>query len=185
MKTIGTMIAALALASAAQAQEAANVPTGAPATTPPPPATQSGWRVTTTPSALDPSRSQGVAMLDSTNMVPNSIGRPEAATIVVRCIGSQRVAYFSWPNYLGSRDVRVTYKYDDNPVETALMPVSDSGTAVGRWSTRESANMINSLQSFSRQVVAIAPYQGIAQEVTFDLTGASEAIAEAFAACGG
>lgn len=175
---VSIIVATALVAGAVQAQEAASVPVEAK------PVPTTHWEVETTPSALDASRSRGVASLESTNRIRDAIGNPRPATIIVRCIGRDRVAYFDWPKFLGTRAVTATWKYDEGRVQTGYLSTSSDGTAAGTWSARESAALISALRSSHRLVIALEAYNGIAEEAIFDLDGGDAAIAEALAACG-
>lgn len=191
MKTTITIIAALAWAGAATAQTAKpEVPVAPPEASSPAaeataPTETSNWRVTATPSALDPANSRGTAMIESTNNGTSIAGYPRKATLIVRCQGRERAFYINWPDYLGIDAPMVTWKLDQGAVQRGYWPESSDGSAAGFWRGREAESMIAQIRQSTRLIVSMDNRRRVPQEITFDLTGADAAITEAFAACSG
>ncbi|MGA7675426.1 MAG: hypothetical protein WCA78_10335 [Rhizomicrobium sp.] len=146
---------------------------------PEPPKPVSGWTVKETVSQLDNSRTY-VASLDADNKIPNSIGRLDSATIIVRCKGGELEAYIAWPPFIGTEGTQAHFKFDQGPVMQQFWESSDSGTATFIPHPRD---FLQSLSNSSRFVVDVDPYQSITVEAVFTTTGADKVVTQAETDC--
>jgi hypothetical protein len=133
-------------------------------------------------SALDDSKSY-VAMLESTNDVPNAIGRVEHATLLIRCKAGRLVAYVALPRYFGSSPVAVAWKLDARPIAHETWDISSSGTAVGFFDPVPTKQLITRIRGAHRFVLQAAPYEAGPIEAVFDLDGIDAVAEHALAAC--
>ena len=146
----------------------------------PPPA----WKISSKTSALD-GTTRYSAMLDAVSKVANAIGRPEAPTLVVRCVPRSGLASFiAWPLYMGSSDVQVVYRFDQEPVQHGVWSISEDGRASGFFETsRGLKGFLDKLSSAKRLVVQAPTYQSLPVEAEFELGAAAEVVAAAAKAC--
>lgn len=118
------------------------------------------------------------ALVDSTNELPNTIGVPRKATLILRCTGGQLDVYVAWPAYMGTTTRKaVRWKFDDGPVQSAdYWSPSEGGTALfyDKGAQRDVYDFAKQITRASKLVIGASPYQRAEQEAVFDLTGAEE-----------
>jgi hypothetical protein len=146
------------------------------------PALAADWRVTAKTSELDGAKT-ATAMLDSVTELPNAIGRPETATLVVRCRAKVLEAYIAWPGFLGIDTVRGGYKIDDAPaVMNEGFSNSSSGNATFFYA-RNLPKTLNAMMAGKRLVVRVEPSRYAPQEASWDLGDAKAAIGQVVQTC--
>ena len=169
-----TMLIAGLWTGSVQAQPAVTAPAAAA------PTGIGGWRVNEEVRQLDNTRVYR-AVLDSTNRMPNSIGRLEPATLIVRCSSGTFEIYIAWPGFIGTRSIPpVRYKFGEGEIKTEYWSPSDGGTGTF---VRDTGAFANNLAANSRLVVQAQPYRGGVQEAVFDLSGSAQAVTGAISAC--
>ncbi|HVP83298.1 MAG TPA: hypothetical protein VMS78_01130 [Rhizomicrobium sp.] len=142
-------------------------------------AAQADWNVQDTSSQLDNSRTY-IAHLDSTNKMPNSLGVPENATIVVRCKSGKLSLYIVWPTFMGLDGETVKWKFDSGDIWQQDWDNSSDGTATF---VRDQQKFLKDMAAAAKLVVDAPPYQSEPIEAVFDLKGANEVVNTAVAAC--
>jgi len=173
-------IAILGISSVALAanKHAPKTPTNPPAK-PAPAQPAINWNVTNSVSQLTGAKSYS-ADLNSTNTIPNAIGRPDTATLIVRCKNSKLEAYVVWPPFMGSDSREAQYKFDDGPIWKQMWEPSSDGTATF---IPQPQVFLGRLANAKKLVVDIDPYERSTVEAVFDTSGAEKVVADATTAC--
>lgn len=175
MKPVLLLVVALVLA----------VPADAQAPTP-----QTGnWTVEQQVSPLTGVRTIA-AVTESTNELVNMIGRPERASLVIRCGEGGLAVYVNWPevvnrdgqNMAGTPKTFASWRIDQRRIEANLWDVSTTGTAAGEFRSRNAAKLLASLVGARTLAVRLSGRQ--TQDAAFDLAGIDTIAANAAAACG-
>lgn len=139
----------------------------------------SPWHIDDTTSALDGRRSF-IAGIESSSTLLNQAGRPQKAMLGVACSNGRKSIALSWPTYLGSDEVEVSWKVGDGQVRTDRFGVM--GTTSANLSGRAADRFIEAMASEGTAVVRVRAYRN-EQEATFDLTGATAPLATLREAC--
>ncbi|WP_324057355.1 hypothetical protein [Rhizorhapis sp.] len=147
------------------------------------------WEVTEDRSPLTNFASVS-AILSSTKDLVNMIGRPERASLVLRCSDRTLVVYVNWPevvnrdgeNLAGQPKTMAVWRIDDGPIKANLWTISDSGTAAGEFASRNAVKLLSSITTANRLAVRLSGR--MTQDAGFDLTGIEEVAAKVTAACG-
>jgi hypothetical protein len=137
------------------------------------------WHVEDQHSQLDDAQTF-TANLDSTNMLHDSVGSPEAATLFVQCAAGELNVYVAWPPYMGSEKRKVRWKFDAGPVTGQTWTGSELGTATF---TPKPYEFLAGLTGARRFVIDVPVLQQDDVEAVFDTTGADKIVAAALAAC--
>ena len=138
------------------------------------------WRVSRSESKMDGTKTATYST-DSLDNLSNSIGRPEKATLVLRCKDNETDAYVSWPTILGSSSIAVLYKIDDGKVIKETWAPS-SGMSAAAFS-KKPIDLIKKLTDGKVLIVKITPYGKTAEEAEFNVEGALDAMNEISKAC--
>lgn len=140
------------------------------------------WRVTTETSGLD-GRKSARAMLDSDAMLPNVIGVPEPAVLVISCAPGRLEAYVAWPNMVGTRSIRGGYRVDDlPPVMNEGFSSSSDGTGTFFYRGRINQTLA-AIVSGRRLVVRAEPSGYLPQEATWTLGDVRAAFSKVVEGC--
>jgi hypothetical protein len=141
-----------------------------------------GWSLSETTSALDGAHS-AIATLQSSNTLPNSLGRPDHALLVVRCDQGRLETYVGWPDLVGSRNfVIARWRFDDASIVDDSLKQSTDGTGTF-FSPRQMASVLPGLRTAKRMVVQLTPSDAAKQEAVFELAANAEAVARVEGAC--
>ena len=139
------------------------------------------WSINRSESKLDGNQTV-TYMTKSLGEVPNSIGVPEKATLILRCKDNATDAYLAWPGNLGTfDDVAVTFKIDDGKIIKERWYPS-SGLASAAFA-KKPIDFIKKLSEGKQIIFKVSPYNHTAQEAEFAISGADEAMKEISAAC--
>ncbi len=137
------------------------------------------WTVDRRVSQLDGSKTF-VAQLPSTNFLPNSVGSPDHAKLLIRCANSQLEAYIIWPPFIGTEAVQVRYRFDQGPIDEHEWTTSQDGTSTfapnPQWFLLE-------VSRSSKLVVNAPVYNEANVEAVFELRGGSDVAAKARIEC--
>jgi type VI secretion system VasI family protein len=119
---------------------------------------------------------------ESIDKIPNSIGKPTSAHLILRCNDNETDVYVTWPGYLGSFDpIDVTYKIDDGSVIKEKWTPSSNGKAAF---SRKPIDLIKKISTAKKAIFKISGYGKTANEAEFNIYGAEEAMEEISLACG-
>lgn len=148
-----------------------------------------GWEVTEDHSPLTNLTSIS-AILSSSKDLVNMIGRPERASLVLRCSDRALVMYVSWPevvsrdgeNFAGQPKTMAVWRIDDGPIKANLWTISNTGTAAGEFASRNALKLLSSIVTANRLAVRLSGR--MTQDAGFDLTGIQEVASKVTAACG-
>ena len=141
------------------------------------------WGVERSTSALT-GKGRLVGRLESSNTVPNSIGREEKVILMVRCTPEGGLeSYVAWPAFIGTQPVEVTYRFDSEPLVKQGWNASESGKATGLFKSPAGAAFLDKLSTASRFVIQSPRYSSTPVEAAFDLAEAAEVITEARKTC--
>lgn len=152
-------------------------------------AASGGWEVTEDRSPLTNFASVS-AILSSNKEMVNMIGRPERASLVLRCSDRTLVMYVNWPevvnrdgeNFAGQPKTMAVWRIDDGPVKANLWTISNTGTAAGEFASRNALKLLTSIVTANRLAVRLSGR--MTQDAGFDLTGIQEVATKVTAACG-
>lgn len=147
------------------------------------------WQITEDSSPLTNLTSVS-AILDSTNNLVNMLGRPERASLVLRCKDQALVVYVNWPevvnhdsdNFAGQPKTVAIWRIDDAPLQNNFWSISNTGTAAGEFASRNAAKLIASFFNASKLAVRLSGR--MTQDAGFDLTGIKEVAIKVAGACG-
>jgi hypothetical protein len=137
------------------------------------------WHVEDQHSQLDDAQTF-TANLDSTNMLRDSVGSLEAATLFVQCKAGELNVYVAWPPYVASEKSKVRWKFDAGPVTGQTWTGSELGTATFSPKPYE---FVAGLAGAKHFVIDVPVLQQDDAEAVFDTTGADKIVAAALAAC--
>lgn len=148
-----------------------------------------GWQLTEDSSPLTNQKSVS-AILDSSNELVNMLGRPERASLVLRCKDQALVIYVTWPevvnqdseNFAGQPKTLAIWRIDDGPLQNNFWSISNTGTAAGEFASRNAAKLIASF--FNATKLAVRLSGRMTQNAGFDLTGIKEVATKVAGACG-
>jgi hypothetical protein len=148
-----------------------------------------GWEVTEDRSPLTNFASVS-AILTSNKELVNMIGRPERASLVLRCSDRTLVVYVSWPevvnrdgeNFAGQPKTMAVWRIDDGPVKANLWTISNTGTAAGEFASRNALKLLSSIVTANRLAVRLSGR--MTQDAGFELTGIEEVATKVTTACG-
>lgn len=148
-----------------------------------------GWQITEASSPLTNLISVS-AILDSTNNLLNMLGRPERASLVMRCKDQALVVYVNWPevvsqdgeNFAGQAKTMAVWRIDNGPLQNNFWSISNTGTAAGEFASRNAAKLIASFFNASKLAVRLSGR--MTQDAGFDLTGIKEVATKVASACG-
>ena len=148
-----------------------------------------GWQITETSSPLT-NQTTVSALLDSSNELVNMLGRPERASLVLRCKDQALVVYVTWPemvnqdseNFAGQPKTVAIWRIDDGPLQNNFWSISSTGTAAGEFASRNSAKLIASFFNASKLAVRLSGR--MTQDAGFDLAGFNEVATKVAGACG-
>lgn len=139
-----------------------------------------GWQISDETRLLDNARVFS-GILDSSNEIPNSVGKADHASIIVRCSAGQLEVYVTWPVFLGTRSIPpVKYKFGAGEIKSEYWSPSDGGTAIF---VRDTQSFANALAAEVPLVVQVQPYRGGVIEAAFQTQGAAQIVATALSAC--
>lgn len=152
-------------------------------------AASGGWEVTEDRSPLTNFASVS-AILSSNKELVNMIGRPERASLVLRCSDRTLVMYVNWPevvnrdseNFAGQPKTMAAWRIDDAPIQANLWTISDTGTAAGEFATRNAAKLLGTFVHARQLVVRLSGR--MIQDAVFDLEGIAEIAPRIAGACG-
>lgn len=139
-----------------------------------------GWTVLDETSALDGRRSY-IAAVDSVGTVPNAIGQQAKATVALGCVDGRRSVSFIWPNYLGSDDALVRWKFDQGEVQRRQLSILRSGTTAF-MDSRSADAFMTSMRDATTMVVEVSGYFG-KSEAVFEVANADTVIDTLQVAC--
>lgn len=146
----------------------------------PTPSVPSKWRAHSKVEKLDGTTTVTLA-LDSSDTVKLQYGRPEAATIIVRCLNNKTELYISWPEFLGvGRGIEVRWRADNTPITTEAWSPSTDGKAAF---APNPVAFLKKLADRSELLLSVAPYSKVATTLTFPIAGLEEALKPLRAAC--
>lgn len=118
------------------------------------------------------------------------IGRPERASLVLRCSDRTLVVYVNWPevvkrdgeNFAGQPKTMAVWRIDDGPLKANLWTISNTGTAAGEFAGRNALKLLSSILTANRLAVRLSGR--MTQDAGFDLAGIQEVATKVTAACG-
>lgn len=144
------------------------------------------WHVEATTSALDGAQTV-IATLAADAETASSIGRPERATLVLRCSDAITAVFVTWPAVVDVDRADASWKVDDQAVVSELWDVSTTGTATGFFRgavfvKNGRMRLLGALSGSHRFVVRVGS-SGVAREASFSTIGAADAVAAVRAAC--
>jgi type VI secretion system protein VasI len=140
----------------------------------------SKWKVHSKVEKLDGTTTVTLA-LDSSETVKPQYGRPEAATIIVRCLNNKTELYIDWPEFLGvSRGIEVRWRADNMPISTEAWSPSTDGKAAF---APNPVAFLKKLVDRSELLLSVAPFGKVATTLTFPIAGLEEALRPLRAAC--
>ena len=117
-------------------------------------------------------------MDDSAIVIANLV--EDAATLMTGCKDGQTNVFVAWKEYLGTdRTITVTHRLPPAPAQRASWIVAEDATAAP-----EPIAFLRDMVAGTELVVRTTPYMSAPVTVTFDLTGAEEAIGKVARACG-
>lgn len=149
-------------------------------TSAPTPSVPSKWSMHSKVEKLDGTTTVTLA-LDSSDTVKPQYGRPEAATIIVRCLNNKTELYISWPEFLGvGRGIEVRWRADNTPITTEAWSPSTDGKAAF---APNPVAFLKKLADRSELLLSVAPYSKVATTLTFPIAGLEEALKPLRAAC--
>ena len=137
------------------------------------------WTVNSEVSQLDGSGNYA-ASLRSANTIPNSIGVPDHALLVVRCQKKELEAFIHWPPFIGDNDITARWKFDDGPIWKQIWNPAADGTSTFIQTPSE---FLANLSNAKRLVVDVPPYQQSNVEAVFDLGDPTPIVSAAIAMC--
>jgi hypothetical protein len=148
-----------------------------------------GWQITEDSSPLT-NLTTVSAVLDSTNNLVNMLGRPERASLVLRCKDQVLVVYVNWPevvnhdseNFAGQPKTMAVWRINNEPVKGNFWSISNTGTAAGEFASRNAAKLIASFLNASKLAVRLSGR--MTQDAGFDLTGIKQVATKVASACG-
>ena len=148
-----------------------------------------GWRVTEYKSPLT-NLTTVSAVLDSSNELVNMIGRPERASLVLRCKDQDLVVYVTWPevvnkdseNFARQPKTLAIWRIEDGAVQSNFWAISDDGTAAGEFASRNADKLIASIFNASKLAVRLSGR--MTQDAGFGLTGFNKVATKVAGACG-
>lgn len=144
------------------------------------PSVTSKWKVHSKVEKLDGTTTVTIA-LDSSDTVKPQYGRPEAATIIVRCLNNKTELYISWPEFLGvGRGIEVRWRADNMPITTEAWSPSTDGKAAF---APNPVAFLKKLADRNELLLSVAPFSKVATTLTFPIAGLEEALKPLRAAC--
>lgn len=102
------------------------------------------------------------------------------AFLIFRCERNSTEAYVSWREYIGSDNMKVSYRTDKDEAKTVWWNPSSNGQATF---IPKPISFINSLEGKNSIYIEAEKYRGGRVSGTFDLTGLQEAIIPLRGAC--
>ena len=139
------------------------------------------WLATEKTSGLD-DRTDIWLSVNSNASQPNQIGRPERATLWVRCMGNKTNLFITFNDFTTDNQ-NVRYKIDDNPVRKVWMVHMQGGKGIGIWSGGAAIPFIRKLLDAETMVVAYKSYSNLNLEFDFDISGLRARIDPLAASC--
>ena len=138
------------------------------------------WFVSQYASKLDDSQN---VFLSASAMAPfiDRDGRPHWPSLCMRCSENKTFAYVIWDIPLGSHDLKVTERLDQQKAEEATWEVSSDRKACFRPSA---VAFLKSLVRHNKLLLQVVPENDTAQTAEFSLEGLAKAIAPLRKACG-
>lgn len=137
------------------------------------------WLVIDETSQLDGQRSF-TAGVESTNDVPNVLGRPAKAMLAMSCADGQRRVFISWPRYMGRDETRVAWKFDDGQIQEQRFEIPTGGR-MAFLSGRAAERFLDGLSGAERVVMQV----GGTSEAVFETPEAASQVETVRAACPG
>lgn len=147
-----------------------------------------GWSVSQNVSPLTDQVTVS-ATRDANDPVLNTLGRPDRATLVLRCGEGVLAAYVAWPDVLdsaqimpgGASQTKVSYRVDESQVMTDFWDVGNSGTSAGAFQTLGATRLLGLIANKSRLVVRMT--SRIDQDAVFNIAGIDAVIARLSGVC--
>lgn len=151
--------------------------------------THARWNVTSETTPLTGSRMMS-AGIESSNRLLNMLGRPDRASLTLRCSEGALAVYVNWPqvvsqdgqNMFGQPKTMAIWRIDDQKLKSNLWDIDTTGTAAGEFKSRSAQKLLASFTGARKLVVRMAGQQ--VQDAEFDLTGFDAVAPEIAAACG-
>lgn len=139
------------------------------------------WRISQETSSLD-DRTDVWLSVRSSNSEPNQIGRPERATLWVRCMRNSTNVFVAFNDYT-SDNQSVRYRLDDGPLRSIWMVHMQGGEGIGIWSGGQAIPFIKQLFGHSEAVIGYASYSNQSLEFRFDISGLKSRIEPLATSC--
>ena len=157
-----------------------------PATVPTAP--DGGWTVNEKVSPLTDQLTVS-ATHNSNDLVLNTLGRPDTATLVVRCSEGVMATYIAWPDVLentgsplgGTSATPVAYRVDDSQIVSEDWSLASGGTSAGAFTTAGATRLLSVMAGKRRLVVRLTGR--IEQDAVFDISGIDQVITRMSDAC--
>jgi hypothetical protein len=155
------------------------------------PADEAGaWKVTRSVSPLTDAQAVS-AQLDSTETLANMIGRPEKASLVLRCRDGVVAVYVIWPEVLSHDsssallnrpESLVLKRIDGGKITAEYWDISEDGAAAGAFASPGALKLLSSIEPAKKLVVRMS---GVTtQDASFDLLGIEPVATEIRTTCG-
>lgn len=141
------------------------------------PAKTGAWRTNTDTDPLN-DKSIFTAILDAEEG-RSRFGREIA--LVVRCSNNKTEMYIVWNDFLGTKEIRTTYRVDKNKAETSSWSISTNNKAA--FFPGSPVPLLKLLVDSSSFVANVTPYNESPVTAIFNTTGAGEALADIRKGC--
>ncbi|WP_420537791.1 type VI secretion system-associated protein TagO [Ketogulonicigenium vulgare] len=139
------------------------------------------WRVSSRGSMLD-NRTDVFLSLESLNTRGNSIGRPERASLYLRCFENRTAVLLMFNQYISDAQ-NVRFKLDDGPVRNLWMNEVNGSDGLISRSGGPSIEFIKGLLDKDQLVVSFNSYSSNGLEFSFDISGLRRHAGQVASAC--
>lgn len=139
------------------------------------------WQVSTKVSPVDDSENVFVG-LSANESFRSQFGESVTPDLYITCREKKTELYINWDTYLGLNETQMLYRLDKQKAKTKTWDISSDTKAV--FYRGNVIEFVKALTQANGMYVQITPYNDSPVNVTFDLTGLSEALKPLQKACG-
>lgn len=126
-----------------------------------------GWNVQENRSKLDDKINISY-IKESSNTLPNAIGRMETGSLIVRCSENSTEVYIIWPAFIGLRGNSVQYKIGNGNIIKENWITSTDGKAVF---ANKPIQLLKKLKDNKDFIIKLSPHGRNYEELEFDING--------------
>jgi type VI secretion system protein VasI len=139
------------------------------------------WQVSTQSSPVDDSENVFVS-LAANESFRSQFGESVTPDLYITCREKKTELYINWDTYLGLNETQMLYRLDKQKAKTKTWNISSDTKAV--FYRGNVIEFVKALTQANGMYAQITPYNESPVNVTFDLTGLSEALKPLQKACG-